>query len=324
MIAAPEGGEAVRAAVLFPGQGSQSVAMADPWLSQGAGRAVLQEISAIWGRDPAAVCRDESALGTTELVQPALFACDLAAFRVLQAEGARFEAAAGHSLGEFVALVAAGALDLAPAFEVVLERGRAMEEASRANAGAMTAIIGLSPDDAAEVCRVAGRGDVLEVANENAPKQIVLSGSVAAIDRAEEAARSKGAKAIRLRVAGAFHSPLMRPALDRVREAISRLQFREPTMPVVPNASGRPTTEPSAIRDLLSRHLVSPVRWERSVRALGETGVSTFVEAGPGDVLSKLTKRIVSGATVMAARTPGEAAHVAQALARSELERVNR
>jgi [acyl-carrier-protein] S-malonyltransferase len=314
----------VRAAALFPGQGSQSLAMADPWLSHEAGRAVLEEISAVWGRDVAAVCRDESALRTTELVQPALFACDLAAYRVLESEGARFEAAAGHSLGEFVALVAAGAVELGPAFEVVLERGRAMEEASRAAAGAMTAIIGLSPGDAAEVCRVAGRGDVLEVANENAPKQIVLSGSLPAIEWAEEAARSKGAKAIRLKVAGAFHSPLMRPALDRVREAISRLQFRQPTMAVVPNASGRPTTESSAIRDLLSRHLVSPVRWERSIRALADAGVAAFVEAGPSDVLSKLAKRIVPGAAVMTARTPEEAAEVARTLNRSELERVTR
>ena len=298
--------------------------MADPWLSHDAGRAVLQEVSAVWGRDVAAVCRDESALTTTELVQPALFACDLAAFRVLEAEGARFSAAAGHSLGEFVALVAAGAVDLAPAFEVVLERGRAMQEASGAGAGAMTAIIGLAQEDAAEVCRVAGRGDVLEVANENAPKQIVLSGSLAAIERAEGAARSKGAKAIRLKVAGAFHSPLMRPAVDRVREAISRLHFREPRMAVVPNASGRPTTEPSAIRDLLSRHLVSPVRWERSIRALEEAGVTAFVEAGPSDVLSKLAKRIVPGSAVMTAGTPEEAAQVALALSQSELERVNR
>lgn len=314
----------MRVAVLFPGQGSQYAAMADPWLAHEAGKAVLEEISEVWGRDVAAVCRDEAALSTTELVQPALFACDMAAFRTLEAEGAHFDAAAGHSLGEFVALAAAGALDLRSAFEVVVERGRAMQEASRAEAGAMTALIGLSPEDAAEVCSVAGRGDILEVANENAPKQIVLSGSAAAIERAEGAARSKGAKAIRLRVGGAFHSPLMRPALDRVREAISRLEFREPNTAVVPNASGRPTTEPSALRDLLSRHLVSPVRWERSMRALGEAGVGTFVEAGPGDVLSKLVRRIVPGATVLAAGSPEAAEAAARFVSGSDLERVNR
>jgi [acyl-carrier-protein] S-malonyltransferase len=314
----------VRVAVLFPGQGSQFTAMADPWLDHDAGRAVLHEISEMWGRDVVALCRDDGALRTTELVQPALFACDLAAFRVLEADGARFDVAAGHSLGEFVALVAAGALDLRPAFEVVLERGRAMEGASRTKPGAMTAIIGLSPEAATEVCHVAGRGDVLEVANENAPKQIVLSGSREAIERAEEAARTKGAKAIRLRVAGAFHSPLMRPALDQVREAISRLEFRLPNMAVVPNASGRPTSEPSALRDLLSRHLVSPVRWERSIRAMADAGATTFVEAGPGDVLMKLVKRITPGASVLSARSPEEASDIARVITSDRLERVNR
>src|SRR5438552_3633913 len=164
----------MRVAVLFPGQGSQFRAMADPWTSHEAGRRLLDEVSELWGRDVVELCRDEAA-----------------------------------------------------------------------------------------------------------PRQIVLSGSTTAVEHAEELARTKGAKAIRLRVAGAFHSPLMRPALDRVREAISRLQFREPRMAVVPNASGRPTREPSALRDLLSRHLVSPGRWERSIRAPAESGVGGFVEAGP-------------------------------------------
>ena len=314
-------GGAVRVAVLFPGQGSQYTGMADLWADHEAGRAALQDISDAWGRDVVDLCRDERALATTELVQPALFACDLAAFRVLEAEGAHFDAAAGHSLGEFVALVAAGALDARAAFDVVLERGRAMQGASEAAAGGMTAIIGLSPEDAAEVCRVAGRGDVLEVANENAPRQIVLSGSATALEFAEDLARTKGAKAIRLRVAGAFHSPLMRPALDRVREAISRLEFHEPRMAVVPNASGRPTREPSAMRDLLSRHLVSPVKWERSIRALSDSGFGTFVEAGPGDVLSKLLRRIVPGATGAAAGNPDEARTVAERLTNDDLEK---
>jgi [acyl-carrier-protein] S-malonyltransferase len=252
----------------------------------------------------AELCRDADALGTTELVQPALFACDLAAFRVLEAEGVRFEAAAGHSLGEFVALVAAGVLDDVDAFRILVTRGRAMQEASDVTPSGMTAIIGLSPTDAAEICRVAGRGDVLEVANENAAKQVVLSGSIPAVERAEEAARSRGAKAVRLKVAGAFHSPLMRPALDPVREALSHATFHEPRMALVPNVSGRVTRESSALRDLLSRHIVSPVRWERSMRALGEAGIDTFVEAGPGDVLSKLARRAVPGTTAVAVGSP--------------------
>src|SRR5919201_1764008 len=282
--AALEVGGAVRVAVLFPGQGSQYPGMADPWLAHPAGRETLRQVSDVWGTDAVELCRDEGSLATTELVQPALFACDIAAFRV------------------------------------VLERGRAMQAASVATPGAMTALIGLSPEDAAEVCQVAGRGDVLEVANENAPRQIVLSGSVAAIERAEDAARTKGAKAIRLRVAGAFHSPLMRPALERVREAISHLEFREPRMSVVPNASGRSTREPSVLRDLLSRHLVSPVRWERSMRALGDAGCRVFVEAGPGDVLSKLVRRTVRGSTAIPVGSPDQARSAARSLSDAELQ----
>lgn len=299
-------------AVLFPGQGSQYAGMAEPWASHPAGRAVLDEVSGEMGRDVVELCRDQEALATTELVQPALFACDVAAFRVLEAEGVAFSAAAGHSLGEFAALVAAGAIELRPALSVVLERGRAMEEASRAAPGAMTAVIGLGAEDAAELCAVAGRGDVLEVANENGPHQVVLSGSVPAIERVEELARSQRARAIRLRVAGAFHSPLMRPAVQRVREALSHVDFHAPRMDLVPNVSGRPTREPLALRDQLSRHITSPVRWERSVRAMGQSGVDAFVEAGPGDVLSKLVRRTLPDAIVAAVGTPAEAASFAR------------
>jgi [acyl-carrier-protein] S-malonyltransferase len=302
------GAVAVRAAVLFPGQGSQYEGMADPWTSHEAGAAVFSRLSDSWGRDVVELCRDADALATTELVQPALFACDLAAFRVLEADGARFEAAAGHSLGEFVALVASGVLEDVDAFRIVVTRGRAMQEASDVTPSGMTAVIGLSPTDAAEICRVAGRGDVLEVANENAAKQVVLSGSIPAIERAEEAARSSGAKAIRLKVAGAFHSPLMRPAQEPVREALSHATFGPPTMALVPNVSGRVTRESSALRDLLSRHIVSPVRWERSMRALAEIGIDTFVEAGPGDVLSKLVRRNVPGITAVPVGSPADAA----------------
>ncbi len=294
-------------AALFPGQGSQYVGMADPWASSAPAREVFDEISEAIGTDVVALCGDDAALATTELVQPALFACDIAAYRVLSAEGLRFEVAAGHSLGEFVALVASGATDLVPTLHVVRERGLAMQSASDAMPGTMTALIGLTLDEANEVCEVAGRGDILEVANENAPKQIVLSGSVQAIEYAEELARSRGAKAVRLKVAGAFHSPLMRPALARVREAISELEFHTPDFPVVPNASGRPTSEPSALRDLLSRHLVSPVRWDRSLTAMADAGIGTFVEAGPGDVLTKLTRRCIEGATAVAIGSPAEA-----------------
>lgn len=294
-------------AVVFPGQGSQYPGMADPWASHAAGRAALEEASEVLGWDVIEAARDEEKLADTAIVQPALFACDMAAFRVLQDQGLRFEAAAGHSLGEFAALVAAGAVEFGPMLEAVVERGKAMHDAAERSPGAMTALVGLSPQEAAEICNVAGRGDVLMVANENSPKQTVVSGSVAAIERAEELARSRRARTVRLKVAGGFHSPLMRPALDRVRAAIARLRFDTPSMPVVPNASGQPVEHPFALRDLLSRHLVSPVKWERSMRAMAEMGVDTFVEAGPGDVLSKLAKRCVPGARAVAVGTPGEA-----------------
>ncbi len=275
---------------------------------------MFDRASSVLGYDVVEACRDEARLADTAVVQPALFASDLAALAALEAEGLRFDMAAGHSLGEFAALVAAGATDFEPTLEAVVERGRAMHEASEVTPGAMTALVGLSPEEAAEISRVAGRGDILTVANENSPKQTVLSGSVAAVERAEELAKSRGARSIRLNVAGAFHSPLMQPALDRVRRAVARLEFRAPRFPVVPNASGRPTDQPYALRDLLSRHLVSPVRWERSIRAMADVGIDTFVEAGPGDVLAKLAKRSARGARAVSVGSPQDAASLAKEL----------
>ncbi len=303
-------------AVLFPGQGSQFSGMADSWTGHEAGRAVLEEASAAMGQDVVAGCRDEELLSTTEFVQPALLACDVAAFRVLEAEGARFDAAAGHSLGEFAALVAAAVVGFAPALGAVVARGRAMQMASDRRAGTMTALVGVTPDEAAEICETAGRGDVLAVANENASNQVVLSGTVQAIERAEEAAKSRGAKAIRLKVAGAFHSPLMQPAVEPIREALAELDFAEPRFPIVANVSARFVGQPAALRDGLARHVVSPVRWERSMQALADGGIDAFVEAGPGQVLSKLAKRAFPGLRVAAVGSPEEAAAFARAASR--------
>ncbi|HYU57306.1 MAG TPA: ACP S-malonyltransferase [Actinomycetota bacterium] len=294
-------------AVVFPGQGSQEVGMADPWLAHPVSAAALQEASDVLETDIVEVCRDGEALDRTEVVQTAVFACDLAAWRLLESAGVEPAAVAGHSLGEFVALVAAGVIELRPALVAVRDRALAMGEASASPKGGMTALVGLSPEDAAEVCQIAGRGDVLTVANENSPKQTVLSGTIAAIERAEDLARTRGARPVRLKVAGAFHSPLMRPALQGVRDAVARLHFEEARFPVVPNVSGRPTTHPFALRDLLSRQLVSPVRWEKSMRAMADIGVTTIVEAGPGEVLAKLAKRGVPGIAAVSVGTPGGA-----------------
>jgi len=298
-------------AVVFPGQGSQSAGMADVWMAHPAGRSIIEEVSEAMGRDLAELSRDEEALKTTEVVQPALFACDLAAFRVLEADGVRFSAAAGHSLGEFVALVASGALELRPALALVVIRGRAMQRASEERPGTMTALIGIGATDGADIADVARGDDVLVVANENSPKQVVLSGSLDAIERAEEVARERGAKAMRLRVAGAFHSALMEPAVEEIDDAIATLSFSVPAFPVVPNVTGTPTSDPDEIRDALRRHVVSPVRWETTIRSLAAAGVHTVVEAGPGDVLSKLARRTVEGLSASPVRSPEEAASVA-------------
>ncbi len=302
----------VALALLFPGQGSQFPGMADPWISHPAGAAVLEEASSALGRDVAAACRDEELLATTEFAQPALLACDVAAWSVLEAQGVRPEAAAGHSLGEFAALVAAGALAFADAMELVAERGRAMQAAALERPGTMTALLGLSAAEVAEICEVAGRGDVLAVANENAPNQVVLSGSVDAVERAEEAARSRRARAVRLNVAGAFHSPLMQSAVVRMRDALSTASFEDPRFPVAANVSGRLIGDRTAFRDLLARHLVSPVRWERSMRTLGNAGFDTFVEAGPGDVLARLVKRTLPDARAIAVGGPEQAIEFAR------------
>jgi [acyl-carrier-protein] S-malonyltransferase len=297
----------MKVGVLFPGQGSQYPGMADPWLDHPAGKETLQRASDVLGWDVAERSSDPDELSKTEVVQPAVFACDLAAFAVLTAEGLQVTAAAGHSLGEYAALVASGAVAFEPGLSALAARADAMGLASRDNPGAMTAIVGMTPEQAHDVCRIAGRGDVLAVANENAPKQTVLSGTVGAVERAEELARSRGAKAIRLSVAGAFHSPLMDQALPAVREAISRVGFAAPAFTIVPNVSARPTDEPLELRDLLSRHLVSPVRWDATMQAMSNLGIQVFLEAGPGDVLSKLARRAVPGAAVEPVGSPAAA-----------------
>jgi [acyl-carrier-protein] S-malonyltransferase len=300
-----------RVGLLFPGQGSQYPGMADPWLSHPAGRAVFDEASEALGEDLAAACREEARLDDTALVQPAIVACDVAAYRVVRERDIIPVAAAGHSVGEYAALVASGAVELRAAIEAVAERGRAMADAARETPGAMTALIGLDADEAKTVAGVAGRGGVLTVANLNSPTQIVLAGTVPAVEQAEAMARSRGAKAVRLRVAGAFHSPLMRPAFPRVRAAVSRMPFSPPEFPVIPNGSGAPEENPAALQHHLSRHVGSAVRWAASMRSMAELGVDVFVEAGPGQVLAKLVKRCVPGATAMAIGSPEQAEKLA-------------
>jgi [acyl-carrier-protein] S-malonyltransferase len=298
-------------AVVFPGQGSQFAGMADPWVAHEAGRSVLERATAAIGRDVVEGSRDEDALATTEFVQPAILACDVAAFRVLEASGAAFSGAAGHSLGEFAALVAAGVLGLEDALRIVAVRGREMQRAGEERPGTMTALVGVGTADAAALCDEARGNDVLLVANENSPQQVVISGSVAAIERAEALAAERRVRAVRLNVAGAFHSPLMEPAVEPLAAAIDDATFAAPRLAVASNVTGAVVAEPDELRELCKRHVVSAVRWESCARALAAAGADTFVEAGPGEVLTRLAKRVVPGARAVAVGDP----HAARAFA---------
>ena len=295
-------------AVVFPGQGSQFVGMADGWASDPAGKAVLDEASEAMGRDIVAGCHDEDALATTEFLQPALLACDVAAFEVMRHDDAVDPVGvAGHSLGEFAALVAGGAMSFRDALELVVIRGVAMQRAGEDQPGGMTALLGIGSADAEQLCAEVRRDGVLVVANENSPVQVVASGSIPAIERLEALAAERKVRTVRLGVAGAFHSELMRPALPAVSEALDAIEIRDPRMAIAENVTGELVTVAGRLRELLAVQLVSPVRWDTGIRSLTEAGATTFIEAGPGEVLTKLMKRIDPSARAVAAGSPDAA-----------------
>jgi [acyl-carrier-protein] S-malonyltransferase len=302
-------------AILFPGQGSQYVGMADGWASHPAGSAVLDAASEALGRSIVDGCHDDAALATTEFVQPALLACDVAAFRVLQASGMTdVVGVAGHSLGEFAALVAADAVALGDALELVRVRGAAMQRAGEERPGAMAALLGVAADDAEALCADVRDGDELVVANRNSPAQSVVSGSVAAIERLEAAAKERKVRAVRLNVAGAFHSELMRPAVQPVLDVLDRIAFADAAHPVAENVTGELVDDAARLRELVGRQVVSPVHWEDGVRNLIDAGADRFVEAGPGDVLTKLMKRIDASVTAVSVGDAEAAAAAAAAV----------
>ncbi len=295
-------------AVVFPGQGSQAIGMADVWTTHPAGSAVLEEASDAMATDLVAACRDTERLATTAFVQPALLACGVAAFRVLEAEGVSFTGAAGHSLGEFAALVAGGVIGLRDALDVVVIRGQAMQRAGEERPGTMAALLGADADQIATLCDDARGDDVLVVANENSPAQVVVSGSIAAIERLQTIAAERKIRAVRLNVAGAFHSPLMEPAVAPIVARLSTIAFAEPRIAIAENVVGALVDDPQELRTLLGRQVVSPVRWVGCAQALGAAGASVFLEAGPGDVLTKLAKRVVPSALAVAIGSPEAAA----------------
>lgn len=298
-------------AIVFPGQGSQTVGMMDTWLEHPAAKAVIDEATAVLGTDISELCRDEEALARTDVTQQAVLTADVAAFRVLQAEGIEPMAVAGHSLGEFAALVAAGAADFGPILEVVRERSLAMAAAGEARPGTMLAIVGLPIEGVIELCADARGDDILVVANENSALQTVLAGELAPIERAEALAKERKARAIRPNVAGAFHSPLMEPAKQRIDAALDGITFRAPGTPIVQNVTAEATTDPDVIMTNMRAHVISGVKWVATGQTIAGLGATAVVEAGPGDVLTRMAKRDLKELTVVAARSPEEVAAAA-------------
>jgi len=217
---------------------------------------------------------------------------------------------AGHSLGEFAAVVAADAVTLPDALELVVVRGAAMQRAGEERPGAMSALLGVGAEDAEALCAEVRGDDELVVANRNSPAQSVVSGSVPAIERVETAAKERKIRAVRLQVAGAFHSELMRPAVAPVLEVLDRIGVRDPAIPIAENVTGELVTDRARLRELVGMHVVSPVQWETGIRTLAAAGASVFLEAGPGQVLTKLMKRIEPAAVATAVADP-QAARVA-------------
>ncbi|MBF9196789.1 ACP S-malonyltransferase [Microvirga terrestris] len=304
-------------AFIFPGQGSQTVgmgkALAEAFPQAKAvfdevDEALSQRLSTLMWEGPA------EELTLTANTQPALMAVSLAAIRVLEAEAGldlKQHAAfvAGHSLGEYSALAAAGSLSISDTARLLRIRGNAMQNAVPVGQGAMAALLGLEYDAALEVAREAAEGEVCDAANDNGGAQVVVSGHKSAVERAVAIAQTKGAKrAVMLAVSAPFHCALMQPAADAMREALDRVTVNVPVVPVVANVEAAPITDPSAIRDALVRQVTGTVRWRESVAYMASQGVDSFYEVGSGKVLSGLVKRIAAGATCTAIGTPEDIA----------------
>jgi [acyl-carrier-protein] S-malonyltransferase len=307
----------MKRAFIFPGQGSQSVgmgkALADAFPQAKAvfdevDEALSQKLSTLMWEGPA------EELTLTANTQPALMAVSLAAIRVLEAEAGldlKSNAAfvAGHSLGEYSALAAAGSLSVTDTARLLRVRGNAMQNAVPVGQGAMAALLGLEYEAALEVAREAAQGEVCDAANDNGGAQVVVSGHKAAVERAVAIAQTKGAKrAVMLAVSAPFHCALMQPAADAMREALAAVTVNAPVVPVVANVEAAPITDPAAIRDALVRQVTGTVRWRESVAYMTAQGVESFYEVGSGKVLTGLVKRIAAGASSSAIGSPEDVA----------------
>lgn len=298
----------MKIAFVFPGQGSQSIGMLDAWADNAAANGVVAKASAALEQDVAGLMSQGPAeqLNLTTNTQPVMLTAGMAFFEAWRAAGGRMpDVMAGHSLGEYAALTAAGALSLEDAVRLVRIRADAMQAAVPVGTGAMAAILGLDDDAVRLACQQSAQGEIVEAVNFNAPAQVVIAGHKAAVERACEAAKAAGAKrALLLPVSAPFHSSLLKPAADVLAAALADIAVRAPQVSVINNVDVAFSDSPQTIRDALVRQAWHPVRWVETVQAMKQQGVTHVIECGPGKVLTGLTKRIDSELIALAITDP--------------------